>query len=90
MDEVKYLDTTLVLGCNLYTYCLNNPVINIDNNCTTHLNTGKSFSSMFNVEGTNGIYTRSFSECVIPEIYYYKAKDENLIDDLCYYIYLYK
>ena len=43
MDEVEYLDTTWVLGCNLYTYFVNNPVINIDNNGITHLNTGKVF-----------------------------------------------
>lgn len=30
MDNAKYLDTSSTLGCNLYVYCLNNPIIFID------------------------------------------------------------
>ena len=61
MDEVEYLDKTLVLGCNLYTYCVNNPVVNKDNNGTTHLNTGKSFPSVYIIEDTNGVYRHRVS-----------------------------
>ena len=47
MDEVEYLDRSSILGCNLYSYCVNNPVINVDYNGTTHLNAGKAFPSVY-------------------------------------------
>ncbi|MBQ4570628.1 MAG: RHS repeat-associated core domain-containing protein [Bacilli bacterium] len=31
-DEIEYLDTSSVNGCNLYTYCNNNPIMYIDEN----------------------------------------------------------
>ena len=31
-DEISYLDTSSVNGCNLYTYCNNNPIMYIDDN----------------------------------------------------------
>lgn len=30
MDDAKYLDTSSTLGCNLYVYCLNNPIMCVD------------------------------------------------------------
>ena len=68
MDEVEYLDTTSILGCNLYTYCVNNPVVNKDNNGTTHLNTGKFFPSVYIIEDTNGIYRNRVSKNVVLPI----------------------
>ena len=57
MDEVEYLDKTLVLGCILYTYCVNNPIVNVDYNGNIFSTALSSFYSQFMIEGANGIYT---------------------------------